>query len=81
MGPNDAVASPAFMMGGWDGGGISLVEAEFDAAVIEELRKLGVRVPPAPTWTEVLDRGHDRPGDRRTGYQRDSSFRDEEGNQ
>jgi gamma-glutamyltranspeptidase/glutathione hydrolase len=58
MRPNDAVASPAFMMGGWDGAGISAVETEFDAAIIEEVEKLGVRVQAAPTrprfWIAVM---------------------------
>jgi gamma-glutamyltranspeptidase/glutathione hydrolase len=58
MGPNDAVASPAFMMGGWDGVGISTVEAEFDAGVIDEVEQLGVRVQPAPVrprfWIAVM---------------------------
>jgi len=79
MGPNDAVASPAFMMGGWDGVGISAVETEFDAAVIEEVEQLGIRVQPAPArprfWIAVMI--DPETGERITT---DSAVPDEEGN-
>ncbi len=58
MGPTEAVSKPAFMVGGFDGTGISMVETEFGTDVIDGVKELGIAVQPAPTrarfWLVVM---------------------------